>query len=197
MGPGSSPYVTAVGGTVPRENSDYPAPGSEAASGWSSGGFSRYWKRPKWQSGSAVTKYFWYADVDALPLPPKDTYDAVGYRAYPDVSAMADNFCVTTKAKGTSCQGLGTSCAAPTFAGIVALLNDLRLQQGKPTLGFLNPFLYANPLAFNDVTTGSSGFGCDDADLDAGWPAAPGWDPATGLGTPNYEKLAAAVAALP
>ena len=39
----------------------------------------------------------------------------------------------------------------PTFAGIVSLLNDLRLQAGKPTLGFLNPFIYQNAEAFNDV----------------------------------------------
>ena len=35
----------------------------------------------------------------------------------------------------------GTACAAPTFTGIVALLNDLRLAKGMPQLGFLNPFV--------------------------------------------------------
>ena len=35
----------------------------------------------------------------------------------------------------------GTSCASPTFTGIVALLNDLRLAKGMPQLGFLNPFV--------------------------------------------------------
>lgn len=38
--------------------------------------------------------------------------------------------------------GGGTSAAVPTAAGIVALLNDWRLKHGRPTLGFLNPFLY-------------------------------------------------------
>ena len=47
--------------------------------------------------------------------------------------------------------------------------------------------------AFNDVTTGASS-GCF---LGPGWPAAPGWDAVTGVGTPNYAKLAKVVAALP
>ena len=54
----------------------------------------------------------------------------------------------------------GTSAACPTFAGIVALLNDARLRNGKATLGFLNPLLYLL-LAddFNDITEGRSA-GC-------------------------------------
>ena len=50
----------------------------------------------------------------------------------------------------------GTSCSSPIFAGIVALINDELLAAGKSPLGFLNPFLYANPGAFNDITTGES-----------------------------------------
>ncbi len=45
----------------------------------------------------------------------------------------------------------GTSCSAPTFSGIVALLNDVRLNLGKPPLGFLNQLFYQNPTAFNDI----------------------------------------------
>jgi len=70
----------------------------------------------------------------------------------------------------------------------------LRLQAGKPSLGFLNPFLYSLANAsFTDITSGSSG-GCYP---DRGYGATKGWDPVTGLGTPDYEKLAAAVTALP
>lgn len=50
----------------------------------------------------------------------------------------------------------GTSASAPTFAGIISLLNEIRLNNNKSTLGFLNPFLYqtvaSNPSAFFDVT---------------------------------------------
>merc|ERR1712100_816341 len=89
---------------------------------------------------------------------------------------------------------MGTSCASPTAAGIVGLLNDVRLQNGKPTLGFLNPLIYENAAAFNDIISGSSS-GC--GLFSKGWPATKGWDAVTGLGTPNYEKLAKVVTALP
>lgn len=45
----------------------------------------------------------------------------------------------------------GTSASTPVVAGIFALVNDKRLAAGKPTLGFLNPFIYKNPQAFNDI----------------------------------------------
>ena len=62
-----------------------------------------------------------------------------------------------------------------------------RLSAGLPALGFLNPFLYAHPDAFNDVTYGEiKDYGY------VGFRAAPGWDAATGLGTPDYEKLLSA-----
>ena len=71
-------------------------------------------------------------------------------------------------------------------------LNELRLGAGKPALGFLNPFLYKNADAFMDVTTGNNNGGGP-----SGFPAVKGWDAATGLGTPDFQKLSAAVAALP
>ncbi|KAL4778008.1 Pro-kumamolisin, activation domain-containing protein [Aspergillus varians] len=55
---------------------------------------------------------------------------------------------------------------------------------GRPTVGFVNPILYAHPEVFRDVTEGNNpGCGSD------GFPAAVGWDPVTGLGTPIYLKL--------
>lgn len=96
----------------------------------------------------------------------------------------------------------GTSAAAPTFAAIVALLNDARLRVGKPALGFLNPFFYnLGYRGLNDITLGGSD-GCTGVNLQTGqkvpgasvipwahWNSTAGWDPATGLGTPNFEKL--------
>ena len=74
----------------------------------------------------------------------------------------------------------GTSASSPTFAGIIALINDRLKAAGKPALGFLNPFLYANPSAFTDVTTGhNSGFVCPATsvafDAVAGWDALSTW----------------------
>ena len=186
-GPGSSPYVTAVGGTQPAES--YPKPGGESGVGLSSGGFSNYWPMPSYQSESGVVANY-LKTAKNLPDAAKVGYNASG-RAYPDISAQAANFCVVPG----GCFVSGTSCATPTASGIFALLNDLRLQAGKPTLGFLNPLLYQNAAAFQDITAGSSSSAC--GFMGDGWPTAVGWDAVTGIGTPNYAKLAKAVAALP
>ncbi|KAH8991299.1 hypothetical protein EDB92DRAFT_1798409, partial [Lactarius akahatsu] len=70
-------------------------------------------------------------------------------------------------------------------AGIISLLNDHRLSQGKPLLGFLNPWIYAGGLkGFNDIVSGSNP-GCNTD----GFSAIAGWDPVTGLGTPDFEQL--------
>merc|ERR1712039_1132109 len=101
-------------------------------------------------------------------LPSKEKGYNVSGRAYPDISAQATLFMVVNPAPlpGVS----GTSCASPTAAGVFSLLNDLRLQQGKSTLGFLNPFIYENAAAFNDITGGGG----------SGWPPKKGWDAVTG-----------------
>merc|ERR1712146_528166 len=184
-GPGSSPYVTSVGGTQPA--SGFPAPGSETAVGLSSGGFSNYWEMPDWQK-DAVAKYLAQSD---LPDQSQRQYNTSG-RAYPDISAQAINFVVVDH--GVPLPGVaGTSCASPSAAGVFSLLNDVRMQAGQSSLGFLNPFIYENTAAFNDITVGSNhGGSCGD-----GWPAKTGWDAATGVGTPDYQKLANLVMQLP
>jgi tripeptidyl-peptidase-1 len=176
-GPGSSPYVTAVGGT--QGTWSWPQPGAETATGLSSGGFSNYWPMPDYQK-SAVAAYL---QQSGLP----DTsygYNTSG-RAYPDISAQATNFIVKTLIWIPAVSG--TSCATPTASGIFTLLNDLRMQNGGSPLGFLNPLIYENAAAFNDITTGSSN-SC------GGWPAKAGWDAVTGVGTPDFAKLAQVVA---
>merc|ERR1711972_1193698 len=181
--PASSPYVTAVGGTQP--SSGFPEPDSESAIGLSSGGFSNYWSTPEWQK-DAVAAYFKQSGV---PSSSDRGYNVSG-RGFPDIAAQATNFCVTPGGCGVA----GTSCASPTAAGIFGLLNDLRLQNGKAPLGYLNPFLYEHADAFFDVTSGSSS-GC--GFFSKGWPATKGWDAVTGLGTPSYDRLAKAVSELP
>jgi hypothetical protein len=54
-----------------------------------------------------------------------------------------------------------TSCACPAVAAIVGVLGIERQQRGKPPLGFLNPLIYQNPQAFNDIKTGHQSFKCD------------------------------------
>ncbi|KAJ3879566.1 peptidase S8/S53 domain-containing protein [Lentinula edodes] len=111
-----------------------------------------------------------------------DLFNRFG-RAYPDVSAQGVNFRVFIG--GNPYLISGTSASSPTFAGIVALLNDARLHAGLPPLGFLNPLLYKRGAeALNDVTVGNNP-GCGTN----GFNATEGWDPVSGLGTPNFEKL--------
>ena len=173
--PAASPYVTSVGGTT----------GSpEEAVGLSGGGFSNRYGTAPWQR-EAVAGY-----LRSSRLPDSSLFNASG-RGFPDLAAQATGYAVVAVHVPTPVDG--TSCASPTAGGIVALLNDIRLAAGKSPLGFLNPFLYQHPNAFNDIVSGSNG-GCK---LDRGFYAEKGWDAVTGLGTPDYGKLAAAVSALP
>jgi hypothetical protein len=79
----------------------------------------------------------------------------------------------------------GTSAVAPLWAGLIALLN----QGLGRRLGFVNPQLYALSAsgAFRDITSGNNG------DYQAG----AGWDACTGLGTPDGQKLLAALQNFP
>lgn len=73
-------------------------------------------------------------------------------RGYPDISAAGTGCFIVEE--GTTTELSGTSCSSPIFASVIGLLNDELLNSGKPVLGYLNPWLYANPGAFNDITTG-------------------------------------------
>lgn len=180
--PAASPWVTAVGGTDLKV-----AHVLDAEQAWSAGGggFSGRAAMPEYQK-SAVESYL---QSDAVPTMSRDKFDAT-MRAYPDVSALGgvqNPFCLINNPNDGWIAVGGTSASSPVVAGMVARLNSLRIEEGKPSLGFLNPFLYQNPDAFNDVVWGEN----KDAGF-AGFRAAPGWDAATGLGTPDFEKLAAA-----
>ena len=166
--PASSAYVTAVGGTQ--------SPNTAWTDG--GGGFSNVFPRPSYQD-DAVEAY-----LKSGKAPPTKYFNTSG-RAYPDVSAFSVNFVI--EYNGISWQVSGTSCATPTFAGIVAILNDVRLQGGKKTLGFLNPLLYRTLMGkgFKDITEGSN----TGAYCAIGFKAAKGWDPASGWGSPNFGLL--------
>lgn len=165
--PATCPFVTAVGATagVP-----------EVSASFSGGGFSNYFSRPYWQDG-AVNAY-----APQIPTSYAALYNASG-RAYPDVSAQGSNFII--RQSGNLTTGYGTSCAAPTLSGLVALLNDFLISRGKSPLGFLNPWLYiVGSIGFNDIASGNNP-GCGTN----GFSAVDGWDPVTGVGTPNVTRL--------
>ncbi|XP_017599905.1 PREDICTED: transcription initiation factor TFIID subunit 10 [Corvus brachyrhynchos] len=76
----------------------------------------------------------------ASKLPPSSYFNSSG-RAYPDLAALSDNYWVVTNRIPLPWVS-GTSASTPVVAGMVALINDRRLQRGLAPLGFLNPALY-------------------------------------------------------
>ncbi|KAJ7221468.1 subtilisin-like protein [Mycena pura] len=156
------PFVTLVGAT---EN--VPERGAEL----SAGGFSNYF--PQQTKATAVKAY-----LAKLGTEFAGKFNVSG-RGYPDVSAQGQR--VEVIASGSKVSVAGTSCSSPIFSSVIGLLNDQLITAGKPVLGFLNPWIYANPQAFNDITTGNNP-GCGTT----GFPAMAGWDPVTGMGTPNF-----------
>ena len=133
------PSVTNVGATELSGSS------SETSAAFSSGGFSNIFGLPDYQA-SAVRSF-----LDTLGNTYSGKFNRSG-RAIPDVAAIGTNLEIVLD--GVTQPINGTSCSSPIFAGIIALINDELLSAGKSPLGFLNPFLYANPDAFNDITTG-------------------------------------------
>lgn len=84
----------------------------------------------------------------------------------------------------------------------MALLNDARIRAGKPVIGFANPWLYSiAKSSLVDITSGGA-LGCNGTNLQSGevipgagiipyasWNATVGWDPVTGLGVPDFQRM--------
>ncbi|KAH9036795.1 subtilisin-like protein [Lactarius deliciosus] len=166
--PASCPYVTAVGGTTGRE--------PEFAASLSGGGFSNIFKRPDYQE-QAVTTF-----LQHLGNQYRGKYNATS-RGIPDISAQALGYPIFVK--GVQHLGEGTSASTPVVASIISLLNDYLFSQGRPPLGFLNPWLYGTGKSgLTDIIEGSNP-GCNTD----GFSAIEGWDPVTGVGTPDFQRL--------
>jgi kumamolisin len=183
--PATSPWVLAVGGTNltlggqntiastgPWNDTLYPPPYQSSAGG--GGGSSTFESRPWWQPAQsfANSKYRMVPDVAAF---------ADESPGYPIVCSGGVQGC-SAGAQSIAFVG-GTSAAAPLMAGMIALWTQAAHNQGKPKPGFVPPLVYStaqrNPGAFVDVTTGTNalfGGSC--------CPARPGFDLATGWGSP-------------
>ena len=176
--PGDDPYVTVVGGTDLIVQSAGGPWASETA--WVDGGGGLY-------------------TPDSFPIPAYQQLPGVitqankgstTIRNSPDVSGES-NFDFYVCADQSGCGGGwgGTSFAAPMWAGYMALVNQQALANGNPQLGFINPALYAIGVssgysaAFHDITSGTNGE-----------PTTPGYDLATGWGSPNGVGLINALA---
>ncbi|KAK8026252.1 hypothetical protein PG990_004075 [Apiospora arundinis] len=129
-------------------------------------------------------------------------------RAYPDVAANGDNFVMSHR--GELVRIGGTSASCPLFGSLLNLVNEERLAAGKRgPVGFVNQVLYEHPEVFRDVATGGNrgcGAGVEEEEKGSGakkkkkpmaFPAAPGWDPVSGLGTPDFPKLLELFMSLP
>lgn len=206
--PASCPWITAVGGTqrltqsasandsvagtvdikrnsrIANEETAFSVvlPGVHSTSG---GGFSNVFPAPSYQQ-KAISTYFDHrhegAHIASLQKNGFFNTTRIG-RGFPDVSTLASTYLVYIE--GVLETVYGTSASAPVFASIIALINNERLNAGKPTVGFVNPVLYAHPEALNDITTGAN-LGCG---ADPAFRATEGWDAVTGLGSPDFARL--------
>ena len=192
--PASCPFVTAVGGTTDMVDEVGATKKTLAGSGIggsgftaSGGGFSALFPRPDYQNG-IVDKYI--SDHVPKDYESKSGYNASG-RGVPDVSAFSSN--VLANVAGLAIGIGGTSAATPIWGAVVALLNDYQAGEGKPALGFLNPWLYELQTGLKDITGGGNNAGdcMEECDLPEtpGYDVATGWDPVTGLGSPNVGLL--------
>jgi kumamolisin len=173
--PASSPNVVACGGTkliasgstISSEVVWNEGPGGGAGGG----GVSDFFALPSWQSSAGV--------------PPSPNPGAHVGRGLPDVAGNADpNTGYEVRVDGQNGVIGGTSAVAPLMAGLTALLNQ---KLGKP-IGYLNPLLYQSTAVhdtFHDITQGNN----DMTGQVGHYPAARGWDPASGFGSPNGTAL--------
>ena len=132
----------------------------------SAGGASQLFGRPSWQ----------IVNPEAGPA---------DRRLVPDVAAVADPFTgVKFVFRQQVVVGGGTSQAAPLWAGMAALTNELLNASGLSPLGDFNPLLYqiargAAVPGFRDIRLGGNAVS----------PGSSGYDMVTGLGSPNLENL--------
>ncbi|HUD83526.1 MAG TPA: choice-of-anchor tandem repeat GloVer-containing protein, partial [Candidatus Saccharimonadales bacterium] len=184
--PTDDPNITIVGGTTLTTASAGGAWASETV--WnrgggvgSGGGISTRYAIPTWQQGISMT-----ANQGSTTM-----------RNLPDVALTAENIYVIYG--GGQSEGVGgTSCAVQLWSAFTALMNQLAVTNGEPTVGFINPAIYAigngsNVLSyttlFHDTTNGNN----EKASSPTRFVAVPGYDLCTGWGTPNGGSLITAV----
>jgi hypothetical protein len=167
--PAFSPNVLAVGGTSLSASSTGTYLGESGWSG-SGGGFSVYEAEPSYQSTVQIS------GLRTIPDVASDADPSTGVYMYDSYASPGGWFIAG-----------GTSLAAPTLAGLVAIANQGRVRVGKATFQDtqLQSVLYTLPASdFHDITTG-----------DNGYPAGVGYDLVTGIGSPAAKSLVAGLVA--
>jgi hypothetical protein len=172
--PSVSPNVLSVGGTsltIVSSTSGVYSVGSETSWSGSGGGYSQFEKEPTWQyavqsSGRRSTPDVSY---DANPSTGFAVYDTYGYRGWYVIG--------------------GTSAGAPQWAGLVAIVNQVRAGNGLTSMTNTASSLYALDTQqsystdFRDITSGTAGR----------YRAGTGYDLVTGLGSPQVQNIVAAL----
>ncbi|HEY1788212.1 MAG TPA: protease pro-enzyme activation domain-containing protein [Verrucomicrobiae bacterium] len=183
--PAESTNIVEVGGTTVTTTGPGGPSISETVWNWGgnalgdssiggSGGISENYSIPPWQQGINMA-----ANDGSTTM-----------RNVPDVAMTADNVFVEYD-QGTQDTFGGTSCAAPAWAAFTALANQQAAADGKPSVGFAVPAIYAAAKSasylsdFNDITTGNNFW----AFMVTNFPAVPGYDLCTGWGTPVGDNL--------
>ena len=175
--PGDDPWVTGVGGTklVRHGTTTQESAWNEDGAG-SEGGFSAFFPTPSYQQ----------------TLPAAIQSQLKNRRGVPDVAGDADpltGLVFYETGAGWNLAG-GTSASTPLWAGLMAIAN----QMAGHALGFINPALYKLSMSshyaqdFHDITEGNNSVHKDGISI-TGYSAVPGWDPVTGWGSPDAERL--------
>ncbi|KAF8478880.1 subtilisin-like protein [Gautieria morchelliformis] len=179
--PVNCPFVTAVGATQvnPGSNVNEPEGACEQVI-FSGGGFSDIFAMPDYQK-EAVESFF---QEHPPPYTAAQFNNSGKARGYPDLAANGANYVIGID--GEFELVFGTSCSSPVVGSLITGINDARIAVGKSPVGFINPTIYTQKFkaGFNDIKMGGNQ-GCGTP----GFTAVPGWDPVTGLGTPNFGKL--------
>lgn len=186
--PADDPFVTVVGGTTLSTTGPEGSWLGETVWNWlaqgkgnfeSGGGSSTFYAMPDWQSAVNMST----------------NGGSAAARNIPDVALTADNIWVTYDHGSAEAFG-GTSAAAPLWAGLTALVNEEAASAGAPPPGFLNPAIYQIAAGtnygrcFHDIITGAN----TNRNSTNEYFAVPGYDLASGWGTPAGTALLDALA---
>jgi hypothetical protein len=181
--PADHPYVTSVGSTVLQTAGPGGAWSSETTASFSGGGHSPWgggdpeFAIPSWQQG-----------VNYNPSGGSTTI-----RNAPDVAIVGQD--ISIYFNGSWSGFAGTSASAPLWAGFMALVNEQALASGRPRVGFASPAIWTLAKSgtcgtcFHDIITGNNFNGINPAK----YAAVPGYDLATGWGTPAGASLITAL----
>jgi tripeptidyl-peptidase-1 len=161
-----------------------------ANTSWTAGGgFNNYTNStPYWQK-SEVEHYLKVAPS----LPNASTFNKNG-RAYPDISLVGHS--CPTYIMGELSSVDGTSCSSPLMAGVVAVINEHQLRNNRNKVGYFNPLLYHISRnckdCFNEISDGNNWCTedtCCDNPTQYGYQGIKGYDPVTGIGSPNIKNI--------